>query len=385
MGFMRTVYDWLGNRLDGDGANLAAVLADVQKVAMTDAAFGTCVSYVASAMSKAEVHVYRAGKRAEGTWDGYVWGMSPNSNQSRSEFMSELVWRMHRRGRAVVVPHGGELHLCDGSPRPTFGGAFAEGLYDGLSANGHSIPGRFRESDVFSFSLGSPDVRSLVESMSDSYGRMLASAERVFRERGGRKYKLRISSTNANRAGTGDEFEEYVNGQLRKFVDSDSAVLPEFTGYDLQPLYANANVTGLASDFTALRRDCFEAVATAMKMPTSMLYGNVNNFKEVFRSFMTFAVAPCASAIEQEASRKLFGYDGWRRGDRISIDLSRVKHTDVLDAASGADKLIAASLLTPDETLCLFGLDPTGEAWANKHYITKNYSPVGEETAGGGE
>ena len=45
-----------------------------------------------------------------------------------------------------------------------------------------------------------------------------------------------------------------------------------------------------------------------------------------------------------------------------------------------SDKLIASGMLSVDETRDKAGLIPTGEAWAQSHYITKNYT-----TTQGGE
>ena len=45
-----------------------------------------------------------------------------------------------------------------------------------------------------------------------------------------------------------------------------------------------------------------------------------------------------------------------------------------------ADKLIASGMMNIDETRDKAGLTPTGEKWARRHYITKNYT-----TTQGGE
>ena len=61
------------------------------------------------------------------------------------------------------------------------------------------------------------------------------------------------------------------------------------------------------------------------------------------------------------------------------------KRTYIFDAAADADKLVASSLLSPNDTLRFLGLDGIDDAWADDHYITKNYSPVGDRIARGGE
>ena len=385
MGFTRRLYDWLGNRLDGDGETVSAIVAESNRLAMTDVALRTCASYVSAAIAKADVVAYRRGERDETSWDAYAWGVSPNRNQTRAEFVDELVWKLYSQPRAIVVPDGGSLYVADGCPTPEKNPPFGEFEYANLSVNGASVPGRYKASQVFAFSLGNPDVQKLVNGMGESYGVMLGAAERMFRERAAKKFKLKVTAMKGSRAGEEDPYKKYVENDLKKFMESDSAVIPEYNGYQLEPFYSSQALVGMSTDFTTLRKDCFEAVATAMRMPISLLYGNVNNFSEVFRSFVTFTVQPVASMLETEISRKLYGLQGWRYGDRLRIDLSRLKYTDIFDAAADADKLVASSLLSPNDTLRFLGLDGIDDAWADDHYITKNDSPVGDRTAGGGE
>lgn len=385
MGFTRRLYDWLGNRLDVDGETMAAIVAESNRLAMTDVALRTCVSYISTAIAKADVVVYRRGERDDTAWHAYAWGFSPNKNQTRAEFVDDLVWKLFSQPRALVIPDGGSLYVVDGNPTPEKSAPFGEWEYSNLSVNGMSVPGRYKASDVFAFSLGNQDVAKLVHAMGDSYGTMLGAAERMFRERSAKKFKLKVTAMKGAKAGEDDPYKRYVENDLKKFMESDSAVIPEYSGYQLEPFYANQALVGMSTDFTNLRKDCFEAVATAVRMPTSLLYGNVNNFNEVFRSFVTFAVQPVASMMEREISRKLYGLQGWRYGDRLRIDLSRLKYTDIFDAAADADKLVASSLLSPNDTLRFLGLDGIDADWADDHYITRNYSPVGEEATGGGE
>ena len=118
MGFTRRLYDWLGSRLDGDGETVSAIVAESSRLAMTDVALRTCASYVSAAIAKADVVAYRRGERDETSWDAYAWGVSPNRNQTRAEFVDELVWKLYSQPRAIVVPDGGSLYVADGCPTP---------------------------------------------------------------------------------------------------------------------------------------------------------------------------------------------------------------------------------------------------------------------------
>lgn len=383
MGIARSIYDWLGNRLSG--ASVDGIFEDATRTAFTEAAFGVCSAYIGAAIASAPVKVIRHGKRAHGDWNEYLWGVSPNLNQEAGEFVTEIVHRMLRYGRSVVVPHGNMLYLADGAPIPERKFAIQD-VYRALAWNGDAM-GDYKATDVFVFRCHSPRVATLVGSLSDSYGAMASAAESRFRDSSAKRYKLRMSSTQSGTEEEATRYEAYVNNQLKPFIKSDRAILPEYSGMELVEFGSKSQTVSSysASDFIDVRKDAFEAVAEAMRMPTSMLYGNVNNFSEVFRSFMTFAVAPVAHTLSSEITRKTFGYSGWKDNSRIEFDLSTVKYTDLFDAAESADKLLASSLLSPDEILHLLGQDTIGKKWSKEHYITKNYAPAGVESTEGGE
>lgn len=377
----RSVYDWLGRRISGP--ELKGVYDSASEAVIAKAALSIAVSYISAAIGKSEFKVYKGGKYVEREWNGYLWTLSPNQNKNSSPFIADLLWDVHWHGRGIVVPWNNSIYLA--SPATPEKRPFEQDVYTGLSVDGQEVPKRsFRSSELYIFELGSPDVGNLVRGMQSQYGAMLTAASSAYRDRNGKKFKLKLSSMKSGTTEEDAQYNDFVNNQLGSFMRSDSAVLPEPLGYDLEPIYQNA-AAGLSGDFINLRRDCFEATASAMRMPTSMLYGNVNNFKEVFKSFITFAVAPVAEMMENEITRKNEGYSGWRNGNRVKIDISNVKYTDLFDAANAADKLIASSLMTPDQVMARLGLDPAGESWSRKHYLTKNYSPAGEREDEGGE
>lgn len=384
----RTVYDWLGHVLSSEGntTEVEAIYQSAAKVAMTDAAFRIAVNYISCAIGMSDFRVYKNGKHIPKEWNSYLWTLSPNLNTNGSAFINDLIWRMYRNDRAIVIPWKSSIYLADnGTPEIH---AFDQDIYRNLSVRGQSCPqNEWKASDLYVFELGNPDVSLLVRQMAEQYGALLQTASTAYRDKNAKKYKLKLDTTKVGDQEEVAAHQSYVDNNLKPFLNADSGVLPEYKNSSLEPLYQNSGQStmsgsGLSADFINLRKDCFEAVATAMKMPTSMLYGNVNNFKEVTKSFLTFTVKPVVRMMECEITRKNEAFGGWRYDNEMRIDISNIKYNDLFDAAASADKLIASSLLSPDGVLRYLGLDPIGEAWSEKHYMTKNYSPAGEAQMG---
>lgn len=67
----------------------------------------------------------------------------------------------------------------------------------------------------------------------------------------------------------------------------------------------------------------------------------------------------------------------------------RVKHIDMFDIATSADKLISSGIYTVNMILRALGEIPIDEDWADQHFITKNYSTIQEileeQQKGGGK
>ena len=80
----------------------------------------------------------------------------------------------------------------------------------------------------------------------------------------------------------------------------------------------------------------------------------------------------------QEINRKRIGKNGIQKGTKLQIDTMRVKHIDMFDIATSADKLISSGIYTVNMILRALGEIPIDEDWADQHFITKNYSTIQE-------
>ena len=160
--------------------------------------------------------------------------------------------------------------------------------------------------------------------------------------------------------------------QLEEFLRSENAVYPEYQGYDLEELKHEADSS--SSDIIAMRKEVFDLVAQAFKIPTSMMYGNTNNTRDVSNQFLTFAVDPIAKMMADEITRKSFTYEEWARGDHVTVDTKCITHVDIFNVAAEIDKLISSGVFSIDDVLGALGCQPLGTDFSESHFITKNYA-----------
>ena len=87
--------------------------------------------------------------------------------------------------------------------------------------------------------------------------------------------------------------------------------------------------------------------------------------------------------LEDGFNKTLVGKKSYLNGEYIKFNILSISHKDLIDKASGWDKLISNGF-SFNQLSKFLGLPTINQKWANKHYITKNYANVegGEEEDG---
>ncbi len=392
MSITRTIYDWLGKKLSGDGAD--AIVSNLARCEYMELARLIGASYVSAAIQACDIRFYGSdGKRTldDAAW---LWNVSPNQNYSAGQLIDAVVNRMFERGEALVIPfqsYGGASTLwyaSDWTVNDKHGIGVAD-HFTNVMIEGQPMRSDYYASQIYRFNLdATPDKRftNLKRAIGAQYSSLADSAASAYKSGNTRRYKWRRSSTQSGTVAEQQKQLDFMKRQVQAFVTSDGiAVWPEYTGNELDPFSDGSSTSNASTDFISIRKDMFELAASCMRMPTSMLYGNVNNFSTVFDSFITFAIDPVAKVIGNEITRKSYTQDEWAHGAHCDLDTSQIKHRDIYDAASDIDKLIADGVNSVNDTLRDFARDPINESWADEHLRTKNYETANSDQSSGGE
>lgn len=373
MGFKTTILDFLGRRLSPQDYEVVGVsLSDQQ--AVLNLAIQIAVGYIAGTLSQCEVKTYEAGKEVHGELY-YRLNVSPNPNQNSSQLMTKLIETMYYEGEALMVKDGPNLYVADGfatDERPR-----RENVFTSVSIEGESVNRDYRASDAFLFSMTDRNVRQLVRLMFGDYGKVMAAAMDKFVSSNSDKFKLKIENIAAGDRDFQKTFEEQVSAQLKTFMESSRAVYPEFRGYSLERVDSGTSST--SSDVISMRKEVFETVAQAFKIPMSMMYGNITNMAEIVKVYLSICIDPLAQMISDELTRKTTDYESWRRGDRVVVDTSRILHVDILEVADEVEKLVGSGAFTINDVLRRCGYDTLPDEFADAHYLTKNIASMDEQ------
>ena len=370
MGFLT---DWLGRRVTD--AELQTITGKIEEMLyFKELALYIAKTYIANTISKCEFLVFEDGKEVHNELY-YALNVSPNYNQNSSQFLNQLISTLYEKNEALVVPKASRLYVAESfaiDEKPLH-----ENVFTGISVEGLQIDKRYKAGEAFYFKLDNVGVKKLIDGLYGTYNQLMSCAIAAYKRGNGQKYKLILESMKAGDPQFAEQFNTTIKEQLKTFIESDSAVYPQFRGTDLQTI---GGASGVASnDVIQLRKEVFEIVAQAFKIPLPMMYGNITNMQEIVKVYLSFCIDPLADMLGEELTRKTNTFKTWNGGKNcIKVDTSRINHFDILDVADKADKLVASGVCSIDEVRRVLDMPALGTEFSQKHWITKNYSDVSD-------
>ena len=345
-----------------------------------EAAFWGCINLIAHAIGKCEVKEFR-GNRLERGPEWYLWNVQPNKNQNASAFWHKLVSKAYAEGDALIVPepYGAGVVVADSfdidDSKPVYS-------YTSILVGKRKIA-RLTESEVMYIRPNWKNIAPLIRKMSDSFLRLMASAMQNYLFNGGQHWKVHVDQILTGDDAWRENFAKMMEKQIKPFLNSSSAILPEMDGYKYEQISGNS--TAVKSDeVRALATEIWNETGRAFLIPSALTGGNQQDTTVATRQFLTDVIDPLAKIIEQEANRKRFTMAEYLGGDRLAVDTSNLVHFDVFANAANVEKIVGSGLMSVNEIRELIGSAAIPEDWADRHFMTLNIGSA-ENTAEGGD
>ena len=167
---------------------------------------------------------------------------------------------------------------------------------------------------------------------------------------------------------TMDEYKK----EVQKMITSDKMqIINHGKGIEIKQLELKSNAS--ISDLSSIIKEIFTECAMAYDIPVAAYMGTITEKSDAANEFITYAVSPVLSIIEDSMNAKLVGEECYLSGERIWIDISRYKHVDVIECADKLDKLRSIGF-NFDEVRNLIGWDELQTDFSKERVITKNYT-----------
>lgn len=386
------IFDFLGRkRVKGKDINITVPELCTAHAEFTARrlAWAICVDMIANAVGRCEFRTYIDGEERFDK-DYYLWNVSPNTNQSSTAFIQKLIHKLYEDGEALVIETRPREDLAsyvvaDTFARETFPAAQAK--YTGVVVDNVQYERKtFRENEVLYLCLDT-EAKKALSALETSYQKFISAAARTYEKMRGKKWIVHVDQLPEGDDDFEEKFAKMIQSQVKPFLESGDAILPEFDGYTYRDVSPNAASAGDSRDIYNLLTDMFNFTANALHVPFVLANGKVEGTKDAQQRFLTECIDPLADQLQEEITRKIYGFEAWKNGSYLHIDTSAIMHFDLFGNAANIEKLIGSGAFSINDVLAGAGVARIREPWADRHYLTKNIGTVEDilTTTEGGE
>lgn len=378
-------FRWFKNFLDSKQKDIVSVQqgAALDKTnAMAECyvreiAFYSCVNLIADILSECEFRTFSNFNEIKGD-EYYRWNYAPNINESKNAFVKDLITKYYENNEVLVVKTlFDDLIVADGYTANEYAGKNTEfsNVYKGSD---YSPKYTFLQNEVFFLRGSEKAMRPLVNGLYSAYQKLLDCTMFAYELERGNHALLHVDTAIYGSVEEQQKMANFYNTRFKSFAEAENAVFPLFDGTSLEEYRTKSGSSTTTRDMRAMFDDVFDFTARAFNIPPVLLAGQVAGTDAAMEQFLTFTIDPLANAIQTEINRKLYGKENVLKGNYLQIDTKNIRHLDVANAPASLEKLIESGIYSVNEVRTMLGEQAINEDWANKHFLTKNYTGIEE-------
>lgn len=353
-----------------------------EEIRIRELCFWICVDMIANAIGRCEFRTFVDGKETKGK-EYYLWNIEPNTNQNSTAFLHKLIAKLCSENEALILTVGSRagmemLAVADTWERP-MEYPVKKQEYRGVTVGEVSYSKTFAENEVMHLRMNDRNIKPVIDGMYAAYWRMAEAAMKDYAWRKGKHWKVHVGQVQEGEEGWQENFQAMISKMVKPFFESSSAVLPEFDGYKYEDMSGDSG-QGDTRDIKAMVEDIFDFTARAMLIPAVLVNGKIEGTEDANKRFLASCIDPICDQLQEEITRKRYGYEQWERGTYIKVDSSSILHFDMFAEAPNVEKLVGSGAYTINDLRRAANQPEIPEPWADQHYMTKNIAAMSEIT-----
>ena len=343
--------------------------------------FWTCVNLIANAVGRCEFRTFKDGEEVYQD-EYYLWNYEPNANENSTMFLHKLIASLFANNEVLVIDtkqrNGKEaLVVADsftkGNRYPT-----KQNEYTNVVVGDLTYDKTFKENQVLHLVLNHTNMREVVNGVYESYSRLYEAAVKAYKWYQGQHWKVHVGQLASGEDEFTGNFAKMMEEQIKPFLESDGAVLPEFDGYKYENMKPNSTMD--TRDIRNLVEDIFDFTARGFLIPAVLVNGKVEATADANTRLLTNCVDPICDQLQEEIVRKRYGLEEWKKGNYLRVDSSSIIHFDLFANAPNVEKLVGSGAFTINDVLRAANQATINEEWADQHFMTLNISPMNQVT-----
>ena len=345
------------------------------------------IDLIARTIAKCEIQTFEGekGKIQENRGDLYwTLNIQPNYIETGTKFIYKLVTKLLTEKTALILinktPKTNLLYVADSyntNNKIFTGKTFSNITIEDDEGNSININKTYNAENTIYYSLKNTKLKVASENFKKNIGKLLKTTQKEFIRANTPKWRLKFPGQQPTILDATTKkpisYEEYKQKITEGLTSEEEAIVLLSELFDLENL--NKDNTKSLSDFESIFKKIGDTVAQEWNIPLDIFYVSSTEKSNGTNDFITMAVDLYFELLEDGFNTTLVGKEDFLKGEYIKFNRLNINHKDLIDKASGWDKLISNGFSF--NQLCKFlGLPTINEKWADEHYITKNYANV---------
>lgn len=345
------------------------------------------IDIIARTIAKCEIQTYEMidNKIQENKGDIYwTLNIQPNFIETGTKFIYKLVTKLLVDGTALILINRSFdkklLYVAEtynSNNKILTGKTFTNITVEDDEGSSINLNKIYDSNNTIYYSLKNSRLKTASENFKINTAKLLKASQKSFIKSNTTKWKLKspgpqfaLKDAETNEVVTREAYKEKMTDGLMS--DEDAIVLlSEY--FDLENLTQNNSKS--LTDFEGVFKKIGDTVAQKWNIPLDIFYASKTEKSTGTDDFVTMALDIYFELLEDGFNSSLVGKQDYLKGEYVKFNRLNINHRDLIDKASGWDKLISNGF-SFNQLSKFLGLPTIDDDWANEHYITKNYANV---------
>ncbi|HCG4535557.1 TPA: phage portal protein [Salmonella enterica subsp. enterica serovar Typhi str. AG3] len=350
------------------------------RVQMKRLAINTCVSFLARTIAQSEFRLKKDGKYQKDELY-YRLNVRPNKNQTASTFWQTVVDKLIHENECLIIQSDDEdLLIADSFTHTEY--AVFEDTFTQVVVKDYEFKRAFKQSEVMHLRYTNEKLTPLIDSLYKDYGELFSRVLESQKRKNQIRSTVTVDATTSKSKEGMTKLQEFINKMYGAIGNKEIAIVPQQPGFEYKEHFSGSG-NGIQSvdEINKLTDGFLDKVAMAIGIPTGLLYGEMADISGEMQNYLTFTVKPFLKKIKDETNAKFIDKEDYLNGTHLDVKV--VSYQSIFDIADSVDKLISSGAFTGNEIREEAGYEPSKDENLNKHFITKNYSEMGNTSERG--
>jgi len=335
----------------------------------------TCVDFIGRTVSQSEFRI-RKDKKTVKDEMYYKLNVRPNQNQSAAIFWQTVIHKLvHDTECLIIKSDTDDLLIADDYNRIEYG--LVEDLFKDVTINNFTFQRTFPMSEVIFIEYSNVNLSRLIDTVYDDYGELIGRLLEFQKHKNQIRASVDVDTTTQKGEEGRNRLQKFINDLYGVVRTKAFAIFPQQKGFKYEEHSKGAVGSGQSIDDINKANNAFlDQIAKALGIPPSLIHGEMADVEKQTRNFMFFCIDPIIEKISDELNNKFIDKRDYLNGENLEV--IRPSYRDIFDLATAIDKIIATSVMNPNEMRDKFKLPETDEEIHSRYVMTKNYSEVVE-------